>query len=105
MDKDSRFYKAFQYLVNDNFVDRMKELGPGISSFHRMILYFIGLLLMLFLMHIPVLWNYSEYNFYEQSKVGFIVKRSIGNMGFSQTECDSTMLHNSHQQDLKCKSG
>ena len=85
-------------------MDKLKELGPGITSYHRLLLSLMLLFLILFVTHLPVLSIFSQYKFYDQD-VGFIIKRSIGNMGFSMTNCESTLLMNSHQQKLECKSG
>ena len=55
-------------------------------------------------MHLPVMWIFSKYDFYDQS-VGLIIKKSIGNMGFSQTNCESTLLLTSQIHNLQCNSG
>ena len=69
-----------------------------------MLLRFLTLFIALFLMHLPVIWIFSQYDYYDES-VGFIIKRSIGNMGYSITNCETTMLLTSHSHHLQCRSG
>ena len=91
-EREGRLTKVLKYLIySDGPVDLMKELGPGITSYHRMLLRLILLFTILFITHLPVLYIFSMYDFYGPS-VGLIIKRSIGNMGFSRTQCDSNLL-------------
>jgi hypothetical protein len=84
--------------------DPLRELGPGISTYHQLLVMLFALFTILSLLHIPVLRSFLSYEFYDSNQ-GWIAGSSIGNMGFSKTECQtSSMIHgNSHQ--LKCSSG
>ena len=71
----------------------MKELGPGISTYHQMLVTMFFLFLILSLLHIPVIRVFRSYHYYDQDKqVGFYIANSLGNMGFSKTECQSTAM-------------
>lgn len=66
----------------------MKELGPGISAYHQLLVTLFVLFFILFILHIPVMSIYSDYKYYDGDKdVGFYIENSLGNMGFSKTEC------------------
>ena len=82
----------------------MKEIGPGISSYHKQMMRLFLLFALLTIIHIPVIFIYGTNNFYDDS-VGFIMKRSVGNLGYSQTHCESTSLMNSQSHSLECKTG
>jgi hypothetical protein len=77
--------------------DPMKELGPGISSFHRLIILLSAMFLTLFLIHYPVLTSFRSFKYFTEED-GWIVFSSLGNMGFSKTECgaSSMIMGNTH---------
>ena len=62
--------------------DPMTELGPGISTYHQLLVMLFALFFILALIHIPVIQNFTSYDFYG-SQGGFIVGASLGNMGYS----------------------
>ena len=62
--------------------DPLRELGPGISSFHRLLLMLFGLFFVLWLLHMPIYSTFRSYGFYGDAD-GFIAKGSLGNLGFS----------------------
>ena len=66
--------------------DPLRELGPGISSYHQLLVILFGLFFILTLMHIPALKRFSNGTFYDEED-GWIVGLSLGNLGFSQTNC------------------
>jgi hypothetical protein len=65
----------------------MKELGPGISTYHQLLVWLFFLLLLLFLLHIPILLTFHSYGFYENEPGAWVTTWTLGNMGFSKTEC------------------
>lgn len=86
--------------------DPMKELGPGISAYHQMLVTLFVLFLILFVFHLPVMSIYSSYKYYDGDKdVGFYITHSLGNMGFSKTECQAKPLIQGNKFQLKCRTG
>jgi hypothetical protein len=45
------------------------------------------LFMMLSLLHVPVMQVYDKYEFFKDEGHSFIEMLSLGNMGFSKTEC------------------
>lgn len=82
--------------------DPLKELGPGISSFHQLIAFLFLMFLCILLLHIPVLGNFRSYSFFEDSLIEY---SSIGNMGFSQTMCNTASMIKGNTFPMKCKTG
>ena len=82
----------------------MKNLGAGIGSYHAILVRLFYLFLILFLIHLPVMWTFQSFDFYDKH-VGFIIKRSLGNMGFSMTQCQSSLLMKDHGEVLQCNAG
>lgn len=66
------------------FNDPQRSLGAGISSYHQQLVHLSILFLVLFLIHIPVMTIYDNYNFFED---GDSISLSLGNMGFSESQC------------------
>ena len=68
--------------------DPLRELGPGINSFHWLMTRLFVIFIFLYLIHIPCMNIYENYNGYgDNPDAGFSVRRSIGNLGFSGTYC------------------
>ena len=67
--------------------DPLRELGPGISTYHQFLLLLMTLFMMLTLLHVPVMQVYDKYEFFRDEGHSFIEMLSLGNMGFSKTEC------------------
>jgi hypothetical protein len=86
-----------------NFKDPFKLLGPGIYSYHQLLLRLCIMFWALYLMNWQVIDIYHSYNFYENA--GFIVSRSVGNMGFSETKCLSQSIGKSKSTDIICRDG
>lgn len=86
--------------------DPMKELGPGISAYHQLLVTLFVLFFILFILHLPVMGIYSGYKYYDGDKdVGFYITHSLGNMGFSKTECQTKSLIQGNKFQLKCRTG
>ena len=66
--------------------DPLYELGPGISSFHRLLMMLFILFFCLCMLHLPILRNFCSTDFYDVAD-GWIVRTSLGNLGFSSTKC------------------
>lgn len=99
--KGDQVYKA----IKDSD-DPLKELGPGISSFHWLLTRLFALFVVLYLVHIPVMNIFLDYDEYDDHpSAGYSVHRSLGNMGFARTECDVFPIIKGQQRDLKCASG
>ena len=65
-----------------------------------------ALFVVLAVLHIPVMQNFSKFSYYKNSEgSGVILDTSLGNMGFSQTQCESTSMIEGSYIDLKCNSG
>jgi hypothetical protein len=59
------------------------------------------LFLVLSLIHIPVLESFKSYGFYDKDEqAGFLLSHSLGNMGFSKTECQITSMIKGNTLDL-----
>ena len=59
---------------------------------------------MLYLAHIPVINIFYDYKFYDEGG-SYIIQRSLGNMGFSQTKCQSHSLQKRVMESIVCKDG
>lgn len=65
-----------------------------------------SLFLVLAIIHFPVLRSFSDFDFYESDdQAGFLLSHSLGNMGFSKTECQITSMIKGNTQAITCKSG
>jgi hypothetical protein len=64
--------------------DPMKELGPGISTYHQFLVMLFSLMVILTCLHIPLMNSYADYNYFD-SMNSVILSNSLGNMGFSET--------------------
>lgn len=84
--------------------DPIKELGPGISSFHSLLILLSLLMFALFLLHLPVLQEFKNSSFYEYND-GWIVSMALGNLGFSRTYCQSASMFFNSELILKCNTG
>lgn len=83
----------------------MKELGPGISTYHRLMVMLFFLFLVLFLLHLPVLLAFKSYSFYEGESGEWVAGASLGNMGFSKTECHFSSMVTGNSKSYKCRAG
>lgn len=84
--------------------DPFAILGPGIGSFHMLQLRLVLMFLFLYLVHLPVIKIFHEYGFYEKDGY-YIIKRSLGNMGFSKTMCESHSLQFHEMDEIVCANG
>ena len=85
--------------------DPLKELGPGISTYHQLLVMLFALFFVLTILHIPLINQFRSYNFYDKDSDGIIAKFSLGNLGFSQTNCDAFSMIKGNTGILKCNSG
>ena len=86
--------------------DPLYELGPGISTFHQLLVMLFALFSCLLLLHIPVMLNFQSYDFYDGvNRNPTIMAGLLGNMGFSQTRCETASMISGNYLDLECKSG
>jgi len=86
--------------------DPLAQLGPGICSYHHLLTSLIKLFLILFVINIPMLYYYNTSSYYNDTPgVGFMIRNSLGNMGYSKTECVFTNFINGMEQDMSCKTG
>lgn len=85
--------------------DPLRELGPGISTYHQLLVMLFVLFFVLACMHIPIINQFRSYNFYDKDSDGIIAKSSLGNMGFSQTNCVAFSMIKGNTGTLKCSSG
>jgi hypothetical protein len=84
----------------------MKELGPGISAYHQLLVTLFVLFFIFFVFYLLVMGIYSGYKYYDGDKdVGFYITHSLGNMGFSQTKCQSHSLQKRVMESIVCKDG
>ena len=98
-DFNKRYQQIINKIHNDNSEsDQLAELGPGIQSYHNLLVLLFLLFLALTLLYIPVINIYKNSNFYEDT----FAKYSLGNFGFSSTECSIGRLD---ELNLKCKAG
>ena len=98
---DRKFKQVINKLHKEDG-DPLRELGPGISTYHQLLLLLVILFFFLTVLHIPVYNTLSKYNFYDDS---FFNQYSLGNLGFSKTECNIGQFVLEQKQALKCKSG
>ena len=86
--------------------DPIKELGIGISTYHQLLIMLFCLFFLICLMHIPVIRTFSKYHFYKNNdNAGLYAQTSLGNMGFSRTDCQSSTLIEGSHQLLDCPTG
>jgi hypothetical protein len=65
-----------------------------------------SLFFLLAIIHIPVLRSFRGFDFYDNDEqAGYLLSHSLGNMGFSRTECEVTSMIKGNALDLTCKSG
>lgn len=62
------------------------------------------LFMMLTLLHVPTMQVYDKYEFFKDEGHSFIEMLSLGNMGFSKTECVIQHMQ-SNTTTLKCAAG
>ena len=74
-------------------------MGPGISTYHHLLVLLIGLFSILTIVHIPV-WNIYK----KQNEKSGLATYSLGNMGFSKTECLIESTVGVNHIELKCQS-
>lgn len=91
---------VFKDIMKSN--DPMKTLGPGINSHHYMLRMLCLLFLVLGILHIPVLVSFSNGGFFDS---GWIVKLSLGNIGFSKTQCTTEPMITGSTENLSCQTG
>jgi hypothetical protein len=85
--QNDRKYKKVIKKIHNKDTDPLRELGPGISTYHQLLLLLMTLFMMLTLLHVPVMQIYDKYEFFKDENHSFIEMLSLGNMGFSKTEC------------------
>ena len=83
----------------------MKELGPGISTYHRLLLWLFCLFIILFILHLPVLLTFYSFDFYDGEPGSWVAGYTLGNMGFSKTECEISSMIKGNSENLKCRTG
>ena len=84
--------------------DPLRELGPGISSFHRLLIMIFVLFFILCCLHLSVLTEFRAGGFYGDID-GWIVKTGLGNLGFSTTSCQSSSMIQGNTDTFRCTSG
>lgn len=84
--------------------DPIKELGAGISTYHQLLVTLFCLFFILCLLHIPVIRTFREHSFYD-ADAGFFAGSSLGNLGFSKTDCQSSTLIEGSNHALACATG
>ena len=62
------------------------------------------LFLLLYVAHWPVIDIFYDYGFFRE-KGSYIIQRSLGNMGYSQTKCQSHSLQYKLMEDITCQNG
>lgn len=78
--------------------DPLKELGPGISSYHQLLVMLFGLFVVLTLIHIPLYNSYYNYGYFEGGDFDFLTQLSLGNLGYSKTECSMESMIEGNQK-------
>jgi hypothetical protein len=101
-----RKYKKVIKGIHNQEEDPLRELGPGISTYHQLLMLLFLLFLMLTLIHIPVMNMYQSYDFFKSDDgYGYFEANSLGNLGFSETQCLIEHMMKGNQASLKCNSG
>ena len=67
--------------------DPIKELGPGVSSYHQLLTVLFCLFLILSILNVPLINKYYKFGHFYGQGVGLLSQFSLGNVGFSETEC------------------
>ena len=83
-----RKYARLIKKIHNTDVDPLRQLGPGISTYHQLLLMLFVLFFILTVLHIPVLQLYAKHDYYD----GGFSALSLGNLGFSKTECQSSTM-------------
>ena len=83
--------------------DPMTELGPGISTYHQLLVMLFTLFLVLAGMHLITIHNFRNFKFYEDG--GILLFNSMGNMGFSKTDCVFSSMIKGSKKDIQCNTG
>lgn len=121
---DKKYQKIIKKIHDE---DPLRELGPGIVTYHQLLVLMMALFFVLMLLHIPVYHTYAKNNFYQggvgdpethnekeaaletepDQASGFlgIQSLSLGNMGFSKTECHIHTMMPHNKATLRCNAG
>ena len=84
------FDKKFKQIIkkiHDDDADPLRELGPGITSYHQLLIMLFVLFFFLTILHVPISNIYSKYSFYKDDESYSFNQFSFGNLGFAKTEC------------------
>ena len=98
MKNGKRFFNRMQ-----SSDEPMRELGPGISSYHQLLLLLTLLFVVLSLLHIPVLSWFADGNYFGEGH--WIMHGMLANLGYSKTECVSSSMILGATLNLKCNAG
>ena len=89
-----------------NSDDPMSELGIGISSYHNLLVMLFSLFFVLILIHYPVVRSFSSHAYFDEEKAGsFLLRRTLGNLGYSKSRCIQASLIKGNKKELECHDG
>jgi hypothetical protein len=84
--------------------DPLDRLGYGMKSYFNLINYVTWIFLFLTIVNWPIYSMYSSYDYYATSASASYILGSMGNMGFSSTECQITRIQ-AGETVLNCPTG
>lgn len=65
----------------------------------------LGLFVVLTLIHIPLYNSYYNYGNFFGDDFDFLTQLSLGNLGYSKTECSMSSMIEGDQKEIICKTG
>lgn len=87
----------------NNSGEPMKELGVGISTFHKLLVITVILFILLSLLHIPNFTIFYSSSFYNSDDI--LTSGTLGNLGFSKTECVNMPMIAGNKLNMHCSDG
>lgn len=94
----------FDFFLDDG-EDPMGRLGYGIVSYFQLIFTFLVIFFLLFVGHIPMMYNYATWKAYEGEKqLSLTTQLTIGNLGQSMPRC-TTMGMTGGSLPIGCNTG
>lgn len=85
--------------------DPIQELGPGVSSYHQLLTVLFCLFLILSIITAPLMNKYYKFGHFYGQGVGLLSQLSLGNVGFSETQCVVSSMLAGNKKELECKTG
>ena len=89
-----------------NSDDPLSALGIGINAYHNYMHMLWFLFVLLILLHIPAIRSFKSYFHYDnEGKGSIMMRRTLGNLGFSSMQCIHAQMVNGNHKEFMCPTG